>query len=161
MIILGLGANEGNRIAALKKAVEALSTILTEIQVSPLYESEALLPENAPADWNKPFLNQAVAGETALAPLRLLETLKKIEQTLGRIDRGRWSPREIDIDILAYHDEVIETADLTIPHKALLERDFALIPLAQVAPHWRYPVPGPDYGKTAEFLVQRVRGVKA
>jgi 2-amino-4-hydroxy-6-hydroxymethyldihydropteridine diphosphokinase len=152
MIILGLGSNQGDKKTYLEKSIAALSNILTSLRCSSFYESDALLPQDAPENWNIPFLNRAISGETLLSPQDLLKEIKTIEKKLGRIDRGRWGPREIDIDILAYHDDVIQEPDLIIPHVGLLERDFALIPFAEIAPDWVYPVEGPDFGKTANYL---------
>ena len=155
MIILGLGSNWGDKQEYLQKAVDELALILSHLNISSTYEMPALLPEGAPAEWNIPFLNRAVSGETKLNPQDLLKEIKKIEQQLGRIDRGHWGPREIDIDILAYDDEVIDEPDLKIPHRGLLERDFALLPLVELAPDWVYPVVGPYFGKTAHDLAQK------
>ncbi len=70
----------------------------------------------------------------------LLARVKAIERDLGRVSRCKWGPREIDIDILAMDDVTMDTPELTIPHRVLLERDFVLLPLADVAPDWRYPL---------------------
>jgi 2-amino-4-hydroxy-6-hydroxymethyldihydropteridine diphosphokinase len=93
----------------------------------------------------------AVAGETNLTPKALLTEVKAVERALGRKPREHWSPREIDIDILAYGAEVINAPDLIIPHAHLLKRDFALVPFADIAPDWVYPA-GAQYGKTAREL---------
>ena len=138
----------------LKRAVEAVSHLLADIECSSIYESEALLLPGSPPEWNIPYLNMAIKGYSALEPYALLAEVKAIERKLGRQDRGRWSPREIDIDILAYGEEILRSDMLTIPHASLLERSFALQPFAEIHPHWRYPVPGVDYGKTAGELWQ-------
>lgn len=157
MIILGLGSNIGDRVASLRRGIQSLRRVLDGICVSPVYTSEALLPDAAPAEWDRPFLNLAVAGTSTLRPRELLEAVKAIERDAGRIDRGHWSPRELDIDILAYHNEVVDESDLHVPHRALLMRDFALVPLADVAPGWVYPVPGPSQGMTALALAARMQ----
>jgi 7,8-dihydro-6-hydroxymethylpterin-pyrophosphokinase len=99
----------------------------------------------------------AVRGETHLAPETLLQHVKYIEHKLGRQPRGEWGPREIDIDILSYEDKFIETGDLTIPHKHLCERPFALVPLADITPNWRFPGHSPCKGKTAFELAEKHR----
>lgn len=119
-----------------------LATFMTFSARSPVYESPALLPENAPAGWDMPYYNMAVAGQSALAPEELLKAVKQVEQKLGRQDRGRWGPREIDIDILAFGDTRMNTEALTLPHPGLLQRDFALVPFADVAPGWVHPASG-------------------
>lgn len=141
MIILGLGSNVGNRINYLHSAIDLLSReTLSDIVVSPYYESPALLPENAPADWNQPFINAVIMGNSTLPCQALLTAIKHIEQTLGRKPRGIWGPREIDIDILAYHDHVTQEEHLIIPHPDLHLRDFVLFPFADIYPHWTHPV---------------------
>ena len=149
MVILGLGSNQGDRLRHLKDAARELAALLEELRCSSVYESTALLPEGAPADWNMPFLNMAVRGSTELAPSALLGALKDIERRLGRKARGHWGPREIDIDILAYAERIIVEPGLAIPHKELLQRDFALVPLAELAPSWVHPVAGRPAGELA------------
>lgn len=153
LLILGLGSNIGDRAAHLAAAQAELRAILAAPRASRAYESRAVLPEGAPAEWDMPYLNMAVAGECELAPQEVLQRVKAIEQSLGREHRGYWGPREIDVDILAFGDIVLEGPELTIPHRELLKRDFALLPLCDVAPEWRYPT-GEYRGKTAAEIVK-------
>ncbi len=154
MLILGLGSNIGNRMQYLRQAVDVLRATkeLNVIQLSPVYESDALLPEGAPSSWDQPYLNMAISCNTSLHAETLLQQLKAIESQVGRDAGGRWGPRVIDIDILAWGDAVINNTHLTIPHQGLPERPFALWPLADLAPKWVYPAPGIHYGKTASLL---------
>jgi len=140
MILIALGSNLGDRSAMLEaaRALMAQAGIVVTAQ-SGLHETPALLPENAPNDWNIAFLNQVIAVETELSPEDLLTRLKAIEQQLGRTDRGRWSPREIDLDILSYHREMIDTPYLQVPHPQMVSRLFVLAPLAEIAPDWVHP----------------------
>lgn len=157
MLILGLGSNIGDRLTHLRRALAALCQLsgLTLKQVSPVYISDALLPENAPNDWDMPYLNIAVCCESNLEPLDLLKALKNIEWSIGRKPEIRhWGPRILDIDILAWEDKVIESDELTVPHASLPLRPFALWPLADVAPEWVFPLPGPNQGKTAAEMVE-------
>lgn len=151
-VIIGLGSNVGTRESMLQMAVKRLHAVLEELQASPCYETPAMLLPDSPPAWDMPFLNMAVAGQCNLSPQALLAELKAIEQLLGRQERGRWAPREIDLDILAYGEEVIEDEGLHIPHRGLLQRDFALKPLADVAPDWRWPLADEYLGKTAHEL---------
>src|SRR3990167_2734641 len=156
MIVLVLGSNIGDRLHHLRKALQAIKAIphLTVEQVSPVYHSEALLPDNAPLDWDQPYLNVACRCDTTLEPLALLKQLKTIEWSIGRKPEIRhWGPRILDIDILAWDDRVIKSDLLTIPHENLLERPFALWPLADVAAFWRFPLAGPFENKMAAELV--------
>jgi 2-amino-4-hydroxy-6-hydroxymethyldihydropteridine diphosphokinase/dihydropteroate synthase len=138
-VVLGLGSNVGDSFTQLCNAVRALgegkTSLLKNVKVAPLFASEALLLPDAPPEWNLPFLNTAVLGNFSGTPLELLALVKKIEHSLGRQQRGRWAPREIDIDILWWDNETItENESLQIPHKSLVERPFALWPLAALAP---------------------------
>src|SRR5262245_59418543 len=107
MVILGLGSNLGDRLENLRKALHTIKNIpgLTVTQVSPVYLSDALMPDNAPSDWDMPYLNLALACETHLEPMELLKQLKSIEWSIGRKPEIRhWGPRIIDIDILAWDE---------------------------------------------------------
>lgn len=131
MIYISLGSNEGNRLDALHQAVTLLKKILTNVQCSIILETEALLPKDAPLDWNKPFLNMVVSGNSHLLPEVLLGKLKSIERQLGRLTYYKaWSPRVIDLDILLWDDWIIDTPTLTIPHRELHNRPFLLNLLA-------------------------------
>jgi 2-amino-4-hydroxy-6-hydroxymethyldihydropteridine diphosphokinase/dihydropteroate synthase len=143
-IYLGIGSNLGDRRAHLSAAIAALAAAGVEVtRVSPVVESPALLPIDAPADWNQPFLNAVIAGRTAAAPEELLSRLKSIEARLGRTDRGRWAPRPIDLDILLYGREELATERLRIPHPGIHERGFVLVPLAALEPSLVIPGRGP------------------
>jgi len=132
---LGLGSNLGDRRANLAKALDLLThRPLTVERVSPVVESPAMLPDDAPADWNLPFLNLAVACESDASPKTLLAWCKEIEQRLGRTPGPRWSPRPMDIDILLWGDEQWLDESLTIPHPGLRERNFVLTPMVALQP---------------------------
>lgn len=157
MVILCLGSNIGDRLENLRKAYRLLRHIpnFHMEQVSPIYVSDALLPNNADASWNMPYLNVAIRCQTSLSPEALLHQTKHIEKQCGRNEHIDWSPRIIDIDILAW-DNLIQYDDkLHIPHEHLLNRPFALLPLKDVAPFWTYPLPGPYQGKTATELAAK------
>ena len=158
MVVLGLGSNIGDRLAHLRQVLEYLRNLqdITIIQVSPVYESDAQLSENAPCTWNRPYLNAAVGCKTCLRPEVLLQQLQKIELQMGRTQDLKWSPRIIDIDILAWDKECYQTEELRIPHADLLTRPFALWPLADLIPGWRYCTPEKsETGKTAEELTKK------
>ena len=133
MVILGLGANLGNRAIHLKRAVSRLSrgceAVLHGVKLSRIYESPALTPSGAPAAWDLPYLNCALSGETTLEPGALLRRVKEIERSLGRRDHERWAPRVIDIDILWWDGNEVRSDGLTIPHPEILRRPFVLEPL--------------------------------
>lgn len=138
-VYLGLGTNIGDRRLNLTRAIELLSLALGKcIAVSRFIET---------APWgfesSNSFLNCAAAFETELQPTELLDTTESIERELGRTVKsqgGNYSDRIIDIDILIYGDEIIETERLTIPHPLMHKRDFVLQPMAEIAPDVVHPV---------------------
>jgi len=101
-----------------------------------LYETEPVGVEDQP--W---FINTVVEIATVLAPLELLKVCKEIEQKLGRRERGRWGPREIDVDLLLYNGLVLEDHEhgLILPHPELHRRRFVLVPLVELAPKLVHP----------------------
>lgn len=139
-IYLGLGSNLGDRRGNLARALSLLSSHGVAVQrVSPVVESPAMLPDDAPSDWNQPFLNLVACCTTDRKPGDVLAALKAIERELGRVDRGRWAPRPIDLDILLWGNETISSALLTVPHPGIAERAFVLAPLAALAPQLTIP----------------------
>ncbi len=128
---LALGSNVGERQANLKQALQALHARpgIAVKAVSAVYETDPVGFVDQPA-----FLNMAAVIETSLSPLALLEAILQIEAGLGRVRTIRWGPRVIDIDILLYGQERVNQPDLQIPHPAMLERAFVLVPLRDV---WR------------------------
>jgi 2-amino-4-hydroxy-6-hydroxymethyldihydropteridine diphosphokinase/dihydropteroate synthase len=99
-----------------------------------------MLPDDAPVDWNRPFLNIVAHCRTDSSPTTVLDGLKAIERELGRVDRGRWAPRPIDLDLLLHDRETLATDRLRVPHPGITERAFVLTPLAALAP--RLTIPG-------------------
>ncbi|NCX93346.1 MAG: dihydropteroate synthase [Gammaproteobacteria bacterium] len=141
-VILGLGSNLNFPMRRLRQALAHLRAHphLTVIKTSSLYLSEAQLPENAPLEWNRPYLNLAVLCEADLTPGPLLSALQRIEIEMGRNpSHERWAPRVIDIDILTYGEESADTPTLSLPHSELFHRPFALLPLLEIAPDWTHP----------------------
>ncbi|WP_029552379.1 2-amino-4-hydroxy-6-hydroxymethyldihydropteridine diphosphokinase [Thermocrinis jamiesonii] len=135
LCFLGLGSNVGDRLNYILKALDHIENYGKILKCSTVYESQPWGVKDQPS-----FLNSVVMVETNLRPVELLHRVKKSEILLGRKDRGRWGPREIDIDILLYEDHIIMLSFLKIPHPHLLERDFVLIPLLEIAPHLIHPL---------------------
>jgi 2-amino-4-hydroxy-6-hydroxymethyldihydropteridine diphosphokinase len=138
-IYIALGSNEGDREANLRAAIQHMhARDTTCVAQSTIHETPALMPENAPLSWNKPFLNQVVEVTTQQSPEALLVTLKSIEVLLGRKPAERWAPRPMDLDILAYHDVTLSHSSLQLPHPQLHLREFVLLPWLEIAPHWHW-----------------------
>lgn len=126
---IGLGANLGDRLAQLRRAVDALSSRVGHVVAkSWVHETPPWGVVEQPR-----FLNACAVVSTTLDPLPLLRELKSIERDLGREDGLRWGPRAIDLDIILMEGVEMRTDELTIPHAMMGERPFVLIPLAEVA----------------------------
>ena len=129
-VFIGLGANLGDRKATLRTALAAIAQLpgTQLLRVSPLYGS-------APVDAGGPdYLNAVAELATTQAPQALLQALQTIEQSAGRERPYRNAPRTLDLDILWFGDQVIDTPDLTVPHPRMGERAFVLRPLADLLP---------------------------
>ena len=137
VVFLALGSNIGDRQINLQAAIHALEPEVHPTACSPVYET----PPWGYLDQPK-FLNQVIKAETHLSPSKLLDYIKEIEQKQGRQETFRNGPRLIDLDIIFYDQEVIDSPPLTIPHPRLENRAFVLVPLADLAPHYMHPILG-------------------
>lgn len=144
---IGLGSNVGDRLAALRSAVALLAEHGTIERVSSVYETAPVGVVDQP-----PFLNACVALATALSARELLARTRAVEHALGRVERRRWGPREIDVDILLCGDLVVAEPDLAVPHPRMTDRAFVLVPLAEIAAG--AVVPGTD--ASVATLLERV-----
>ncbi|WP_261990316.1 2-amino-4-hydroxy-6-hydroxymethyldihydropteridine diphosphokinase [Hymenobacter sp. BT188] len=133
-----LGSNLGDRVDTLRTAVQQLSELAGVVSsTSSLYETAAWGLEQQPA-----FLNQAVRLRTNLPPEALLDVCLHVEHLAGRERRVRWDARTLDVDILLYDALVLDSPRLVVPHPALPQRRFALVPLAEIAADAVHPVSG-------------------
>jgi 2-amino-4-hydroxy-6-hydroxymethyldihydropteridine diphosphokinase len=147
VVFLGLGANLGDREAAIDDALarlEARGVAVRERSSTWLTEPVG----GPPQGW---FLNAAAGVETALSPGALLAACLDVELAMGRVRTVRNGPRAIDVDVLLYGQQCVERPGLTIPHPRLAERRFVLAPLAEIAPLHLHPV----LGLTVAELLER------
>ncbi|MGM9557208.1 MAG: 2-amino-4-hydroxy-6-hydroxymethyldihydropteridine diphosphokinase [Oscillospiraceae bacterium] len=134
---LGLGSNMGDKKAYLDGAVKALDA-LPSCRVEKI--SPYLVTKPYGGVEQDDFLNACLCLKTLLPPEELLERLHEIERAAKRERLVRWGPRTLDLDILLYDDEVLETDALVIPHVEMHLREFVLRPLSQIAPNKRHPI---------------------
>lgn len=132
-VFLALGSNVGVRQEFLFLAKEELKKLGKLLRISSIYETQ---PLGNSENW---FLNQVVLLETDLTPKKLLVALKALEKKLGRVLREKWSEREIDLDILFYDAEIVDSPELQIPHTEISQRNFVLIPMVEIAPDFIHP----------------------
>ena len=143
---LALGSNVGERLEQMRSALKLLGaagvTIVTE---SPVYQNRAIGMGEA-----DPFLNAVVEVQTELGPEGLLDVCLAVENKLGRVRTGGWSPRTIDVDVLTFGRTSIDTERLQLPHPRIAERDFVLQPLADIAPELEL------FGQPIKALLERL-----
>ena len=147
-IVIALGSNLGKRERNLEKAVELIleGNLITLNAKSAIYETA---PVGGPEQG--PYLNACIKVETNLSPTILMLRLLAIEDRMGRIRKEYWGPRTIDLDMLLYDQIIMNTPLLQLPHPRLAERDFVLIPLADIAPGLIIP----GYNKNVSQLLEK------
>ncbi|MGZ4828756.1 MAG: 2-amino-4-hydroxy-6-hydroxymethyldihydropteridine diphosphokinase [Candidatus Angelobacter sp.] len=136
MVYLSLGSNLGDREAQLREAIARLRELGVVTLVSAFYETEPVEVESK-QPW---FLNCAVAMETELMPLQFLKRMLALEQSMGRTRTEPKGPRTIDIDIVFFGNDVLDTPELSVPHPAMQQRRFVLEPLSEIAPDLLHPL---------------------
>lgn len=143
---LSLGSNIGDKKKYLYDAIKLLDGYkgIRIVKLSSLYET-------SPWGYTEQdlFMNLVVLIETSLSPVELLDCCQFIEQELGRVRLIKWGPRVIDVDILLFEDQTINTERLTIPHPFMTERDFVMIPLCEIAKDLKID------GITVETIIQK------
>jgi len=146
-VYIALGSNLGDSRGILSAALAALHELdkTRLVSVSPAYRSAAVGPGEQPD-----YINLVAQLETRLPPDTLLRAMQAIELEHGRERGQRWAARTLDLDMLLYGNEVRDKAELTLPHPRLAERDFVLVPLADLDPELALPC-----GTTVASLLQR------
>jgi 2-amino-4-hydroxy-6-hydroxymethyldihydropteridine diphosphokinase len=135
IVFLSLGSNVGDREKNLRGAIAALPDLGVQVKkVSSIYETEPVDLLEQP--W---FLNCVVEGETAVLPVALLRELRELERSMGSKKLVASGPRLIDLDILVYGGQTIDSPELQVPHARMHLRRFVLAPLVEIAPEFKHP----------------------
>jgi len=146
---IGLGSNLSEPIKQVQSAIRELATIEQSkiIKTSSLYLSKPMGPQD-----QNDYINAVLALDTPLSPLQLLDALQAIENKAGRVrKKNRWGARILDLDIILFGNEIINNDRLTIPHYGMKEREFVLLPLAEISPDLTLP-----NGDSLKFLSQNI-----
>ncbi len=161
-IFLGLGSNKGDRLLFIKEAIYNIAddNYCEVKEISSIYESK-------PFGFTKQadFYNCVVEINSFYALFDLYYRIKEIELEVGRTNSNRWGPREIDIDLLLYNDLIFSEEFLTVPHVDICNRDFVILPLAEIAPDLKHPVLLKSYSDLAKrkidkYIVDKVDSFK-
>jgi 2-amino-4-hydroxy-6-hydroxymethyldihydropteridine diphosphokinase len=143
--VLSLGSNLGDRLAALQGGVDALAEAGRVVAVSPVYETD---PVGGPEQAD--FLNAVVVVETGLDAQALLGIAQAAEQRFARVRDQRWGPRTLDVDVIALGDEVVDHADVVVPHPRAAERAFVLVPWSDIDSRATFP----DGSRVADLVAR-------
>ncbi|OOH90538.1 2-amino-4-hydroxy-6-hydroxymethyldihydropteridine diphosphokinase [Pasteurellaceae bacterium 15-036681] len=133
-VYVALGSNLENPLEQLKQAVISLQTFAKNFAVSPFYGSKPLGPQDQPD-----YVNAVAKFDTDLTAIELLDKLQSIENEQGRVRLRRWGERTLDLDILLYGDQQIQTERLTVPHYDMHNREFVIVPLYDLNPELVLP----------------------
>lgn len=135
-IYLLLGTNLGDKFLNLQKSKMGIEGLMGSIiKQSSVYKTAAWGVE----DQNL-FLNQVIKIQSELSPHQILDKIFQVEKSMGRVREGKWKERVIDIDLLYYYNQIIQTRELQVPHRELHNRNFTLAPLVEIAPSEIHPV---------------------
>ena len=163
-VFIGLGSNIehpefGSPIHQLTKAAAALSDdeSIKDVEISSLYASTPMGPQDQPD-----YINAVVQLRCSCSADTLLDKLQQIEQEFGRVRKEeRWGPRTLDLDILLFDQQIIQTKRLTIPHYGMAEREFVLVPLFELAPDMVMPDGRPIAAWVANCSLKGLRRLKS
>ena len=137
-VFIGLGSNLGDRVGNLQLGISRMGELGQILRISSIYETQPWGKEDQPD-----FLNVVCSLDPVLRdPELFFRELKRIEKEAGRRSQERWEPRELDLDLLFWGDEVMVSESLSLPHPHLANRRFVLTPLCQIAPDLKHPLTG-------------------
>ncbi|RDX35306.1 2-amino-4-hydroxy-6-hydroxymethyldihydropteridine diphosphokinase [Kangiella sp. HD9-110m-PIT-SAG06] len=133
---IALGSNLDNPVQQVQQALLSIDQLSKTYLLahSSLYQSAPMGPQDQP-----PYINAVAKIHTQLEPLELLDKLQAIENQQGRVRKQHWGARTIDLDIVLYDHTIMQTERLTLPHYGAKERDFVLLPLAEISPELVFP----------------------
>lgn len=154
MAYIGLGSNLSQPIKQVQAAISEIEKIVQSniVKVSSLYLSKPMGPQD-----QDDYINAVLAIETTLTPLELLDALQNIENKAGRVRKeNRWGARILDLDIILFGNEIINTERLVVPHYGMKEREFVLIPLAEIAADLILPANTATGRQSVNFLSQKI-----
>lgn len=133
-VYIALGSNLNNPLEQLKQAVKNLREFAIHLEISPFYGSKPVGPQDQPD-----YVNAVAKFETALSPIDLLDKLQSIENQQGRVRLRRWGERTLDLDIILYGNEQMNTERLIIPHVEMKNREFVIVPMYDLTPELILP----------------------
>lgn len=128
-VYIALGSNLDNPLEQLKQAVEKLKKFANEFEISPFYGSKPVGPQDQPD-----YVNAVAKFSTDLSPTALLDKLQSIENEQGRVRVRRWGERTLDLDIILYGNQQIQTERLNVPHIEMKNREFVIVPMFDLSP---------------------------
>lgn len=140
MILIALGSNLPGRHGGPPQELRAAQIAMEQVGIKILKSSCIWKTAPVPTSDQPWYHNMVVQAETGLSAFTLLETLQNIEHSFGRVRTERNAPRIMDLDLIAYNDEIIDRPELIVPHPRMHERAFVLLPLREIAPKWIHPV---------------------
>lgn len=128
-VYVALGSNLNNPLEQVKQAVRSLENFAIHFEVSPFYGSKPVGPQDQPD-----YVNAVVKFDTDLSPFALLDKLQEIENQQGRVRLRHWGERTLDLDIILYGNEQINTERLIVPHIEMKNREFVIVPMFDLSP---------------------------
>ena len=140
MIFVALGANLPGRYGSPYETLQAAKAAMEERGIAILSSSRTWLTAPVPASDQPWYHNEVVRVKTGLSAFALLETLQEIENEFGRVRTVRNAPRVLDLDLVAYHDDILNKPELIVPHPRMHKRAFVLLPMQETVENWAHPL---------------------